>query len=258
MNYLPKIFLRVSLLLLFITLFSLTMIYAQDIPSSPENRVSDYADLLSEIEENRLNSMLQAYEDTTSNQLIVANFQNAQGYPVEDFTIRLAEKWLVGQKSRDNGIILAIFIDERKIRVEVGYGLEDVVPDAVAIQIAQNVISPFFKEGNYQRGIFEGVNALMQAAAGKYEGLGKKRSGKENKIRLPYVFMIFIFIFILSLFRRRRSTSVSSRGYRNSGPFWWGGFGGGRGGGFGGGSFGGGGFSGGGGSFGGGGATGSW
>ena len=258
MNLLPEKFLSAGLFLLLITPLSLTIVNAQDLPDPPEQWVADYAGLLSEREENRLNSMLHVYEDTTSNQLIVATFQNAQGYAVEDFTIRLAEKWLVGQKSRDNGIILAIFIDERKIRVEVGYGLEDVVPDAVAIQIAQNVISPFFKEGKYQQGVFEGVNALMQAAAGKYEGMVKKRSGKETKVRLPYVFIIFIFIFILSLFRRRRFSSVSSRGYRNSGPFWWGGFGGGRGGGFGGGSFGGGGFSGGGGSFGGGGATGSW
>lgn len=256
MNLLNKIFLSACLFFIPITDISLTIVNAQDLPDPPTQWVSDYADILSESEENRLNSMLQAYEDTTSNQMIVAIFQNAQGYAVEDFSIRLAEKWLVGQKNRDNGIILAIFIQERKIRVEVGYGLEDVVPDAVAIQIAQNVISPLFKEGRFQQGLFEGVTALMQAAAGKYEGMGNKRTGKKNNVRLPYVFIIFLFIFILSLFRRRRFSSVSSRGYRSSGPFWWSGFGGGSGGS--GGGFGGGGFSGGGGSFGGGGATGSW
>jgi uncharacterized protein len=255
MNLLSKKILRASLFLLLIIPITWSITSAQDLPDPPKQWTADYVDILTEREENRLNSMLRTYEDTTSNQLMVAIFQNAQGYPVEDFSIRLAEKWLVGQRSRDNGIILAIFMEERKIRVEVGYGLEDVVPDAVAIQIAQNVISPSFKEGKYQQGIFEGVEALMKAAAGKYKGMDKKGGGKKNKIRVPYVFMVFIFIFILSLFRRRRSTSVSSRGYRNSGPFWWGGIGGGR---SGGGGFGGGGFSGGGGSFGGGGATGSW
>jgi len=233
---------------------------AQQIPDAPDQYVADYVDLLSMDEENLLNTNLRAYEDSTSNQLIVAIFQNAQGYAVEEFTIRLAEKWLVGQKNRDNGIILAIFVEERKIRIEVGYGLEDMVTDAVAIQIAQNIISPYFKEGQYGPGISAGVDALMRAAAGKFEGLGERPSSSKEKNGFPFVLLIFFFIIFLSIFKRRRFSNVSSRGYRHSGPFWWGGFGGGssRGGGFGGGSFGGGGFSGGGGSFGGGGATGSW
>jgi uncharacterized protein len=258
MIYLQKIFSILSLFLFIIIQTDPGYLRSQDLPSPPERRVTDFADVLAEADEYRLDSILRTYEDTTSNQLIVAIFQNAQGFAVEDFTIRLAEKWLVGQKERDNGIILAIFMDERKIRVEVGYGLEDMVTDAVAIQIAQNVISPEFKNGNYRTGIFEGVDALMRASAGKYEGLGKKETNGENKIRVPYVFLVFLLLFFLSLLKRRRYSSVSSRGYRTGGPFWWGGFGGSRGGGSGGGGFGGGGFSGGGGSFGGGGATGSW
>lgn len=230
----------------------------QEIPDSPDQYVADYVDLLTPGEENTLNNLLRSYEDSTSNQMIVAIFRNAQGYAVEEFTIRVGEKWLVGQKSRDNGIILAVFMEERKIRIEVGYGLEDMVPDAVAIQIAQNVISPYFKEGQYWQGIFAGVKAVMQAAAGKFEAM-KKTRGSSEKNGFPFVLLVFFFLLFLSFFKRKRFSSVSSRGYRQSGPFWWGGFGGGsHGGGFGGGGFGGGGFSGGGGSFGGGGATGSW
>jgi uncharacterized protein len=239
---------------LILVILNINQVSGQDIPDSPNQHVADYVDVLTPGEENSLNAMLRAYEDSTSNQLIVAIFQNAQGYAVEEFTIGVAEKWLVGQKSRDNGIILAVFMEERKIRIEVGYGLEDMVPDAVAIQIAQNLISPYFKEGQYQQGIFEGVRALMQAAAGKFDGLGKKTRKNNEKNGFPFVLLVFFFIVFLSIFKRRRFSNVSSRGYRQSGPFWWGGFGGGsRGGGFGGG-----GFSGGGGSFGGGGATGSW
>jgi uncharacterized protein len=233
--------------------------FPQEIPAPPRTWVSDYADLLSSSEEELLNERLKTFEDTTSNQIVLAIFPDAQGYPVEEFSIQLAEKWLVGQKGRDNGIILAVFLDERIIRIEVGYGLEDVVPDAIASQITRNVIPPYFREGKYYQGIYMGVEALMQATAGKYQSIPGEMDEGRGDSDFPFTLLIFFIIIFFLVFRRRRYSSVSSRGWRNSGPFWWGGMGGGssKGGGFGGG-FGGGGFSGGGGSFGGGGATGSW
>jgi len=227
---------------------------AQEIPDPPKMWVSDYADLLTSDEEHTLNARLKSFEDSTSNQIIVAIFQNAQGYPVEDFTIRLADKWLVGQRERDNGVILAVFLDERKVRIEVGYGLEDIVPDAIAFQIAENIIPPYFREGQYFQGIEAGIQALMAATAGKFEGIAKKPNRKKDDSGFPFSLLVFIFIIFVLMLRRKRYSSVSSRGWRNTGPFWWGGFGGRSSGG----GFGGGGFSGGGGGFGGGGATGSW
>ena len=226
---------------------------AQTLPEKPREWVNDYAGILNNQEKQSLNSTLRAYEDTTSNQIVVAIFQNARGYPVEDYSIRLAEKWQVGQKGKDNGVILAIFLDEHKIRVEVGYGLEDKVPDATAIQIAQNVIRPYFRQEKYYEGMRQGIIALMSAASGKFKGTPRRRS-KDGKNPFPFLFIFFLVIFLLSLFRKRRTT-VGSRGWRSTGPFFFGGTGGGSWGGFGGG---GGGFSAGGGSFGGGGATGSW
>ncbi len=229
---------------------------AQTLPEKPGEWVTDYAGILSKRQEQTLNNILRAYEDTTSNQIVVAIFQNARGYPVEEYSIRLAEKWKVGQKGKDNGILLAVFLDERKIRVEVGYGLEDKVPDATAIQITQNVIRPYFRQEKYYEGIHQGVIALMGAASGKFKGTPRRRS-KDGKNPFPFLFMFFLVIFLLSLFRKRRTT-VGSRGWRSTGPFFFGGTGGGSSwGGFSGGG-GGGGFSAGGGSFGGGGATGSW
>ncbi len=231
---------------------------AQKIPDIPRQWVEDYAGILDNSQKARLDNILSTYQDSTSNQIVVAIFPDAQDYPVEEFSIRLAEKWKVGQKNPDNGIILAIFMKERKIRVEVGYGLEDMVPDAIAIQIAQNVVSPYFKKGQYYEGIYQGVVALMQAASGKYKGVARKnRPGWSSSF--SFVLLVFALIFFISLFRRRKYSQVSSRGWRNSGPFFWGGMGGGGfggGGSSGGGGFGG--FSSGGGSFGGGGATGSW
>jgi len=227
---------------------------AQDFPARPSQYVNDYDNLLNPQELGSLNEMLRAYEDSTSNQFVVAIFPNAQGYAIEDFSIRLAEKWKVGQKDRENGLIMAVFMEDRAVRIEVGYGLEDVIPDAVAFEIAQLVIPPYFREEKYYQGIYQGLQALMEAAAGKYQGIPKDRS-PEFSFWIPFIiFLIIIIVF----FRWRKFSSASTGGWRDSGPF----FGGGYRGGFGGssrGSGGGfGGFRGGGGSFGGGGATGRW
>lgn len=249
-------------MILFLSLFFFLFLTCSkkelEFPPKPTQWVADYADQLTPEQEQFLNNELRAYEDSTSNQIVVAIFPDAQGYPVEEFSIRLAEAWKVGQKGRDNGIILAVFLKERKIRIEVGYGLEDKVPDAIAIQIAQNVIAPYFRKGQFFEGIRAGVEQLMQAAAGKYEGIPRKRRQQEDD-EFPFAVIVFFIIVILLLkFGRRNRATVSRGGWHGGGPFFWGGFGGGgSGGGFGGG-FGGGGFSPGGGSFGGGGATGSW
>jgi len=252
-------FLWVISISLFTGLFSVNSIHAQELPPKPTQWVEDYANLLDPSQKQTLNSMLRAYEDSTSNQIVVAIFPDAQGYQPEEFSIRLAEAWKVGQKDRNNGIILSIFLKEHKVRVEVGYGLEDKVPDALAFQTAQNIVVPRLKEKKYYQGIYDGCKYLMQAASGKYVAMPKKKSRKKGGDWLV-VLVVFIVIFLLSsLGRGRRQASIGSRGWRGSGPFFWGGFGGGSGGGFGGGfGGGGGGFSAGGGSFGGGGATGSW
>ncbi len=244
-------------LLIFLS-FLTSVSLAQKLPPKPTQWVMDYADKLTPEQEQWLNRELRAYEDSTSNQIVVAIFPDAQGYPVEEFSIRLAEAWKVGQKGRDNGIILAVFLKERKIRIEVGYGLEDKVPDAIAIQIAQNVIAPYFREGKFFEGLRAGVEQLMQAAAGKYKGIPRKARKKEDD-EFPFALIVFLIIVILIFISSRRNRATVSRGgWRGGGPFFWGGFGGFGGGGSSGGGFGGGGFSAGGGSFGGGGATGSW
>ncbi len=238
-------------LLFIIPAISVRTASAQTIPDPPRQWVTDNAGLLNPVQTRTLNERLRNYQDSTSNQIVVIIFPDAGEYPVEEFSIRLAEKWKVGQESRDNGIILAIFLRERQIRVEVGYGLEDMVPDAIAFQIAQEVIPPYFREGNYFDGIQAGIDALIEAAAGKYQGMARKdQPGAGSNI--PGILIILAILIMLSLFRRRNYSSAGSKGWRSTGPFFWGGMGG-RGG-FGGG----GGFRGGGGSFGGGGATGSW
>jgi uncharacterized protein len=236
-----------------VVLLVISRIPAQKLPDESGQYVNDYVGWLSEQEISSLNKMLRAYEDTTSNQFLVAIFPNAQGYAVEEFSISLAEKWRVGKKGRDNGLLMTIFRDERAIRIEVGYGLEDVIPDAIAFQIAQTLMPSYFKREEYYKGIYQGLQALIKAAGGKYQGIPEEQSkGKYNWMPL-----IVILILLVLAFRRRKYSGGSSGGWQNSGPFF-GGFGGGFGGSSRSGGSGFGGFRGGGGSFGGGGATGRW
>ncbi len=211
-----------------------------------------------------LNAKLEQFERDTSNQILIwVDEKIPEGFTLEDFTVRAAQKWGAGQKKEDNGAILFVFTGDRKVRIEVGYGLEGAVPDVTAKRIIENEIVPRFREGDYPGGVAAGADAMMAATKGEYQGTGRtvdegrrRRSG-ELSCLVAAVFL-GVFVFLPLLVRSRRAFRT------HGGRGWWsgGGWGGGgwSGGGFGGGGWsgGGGGFSGGGGSFGGGGASGSW
>ena len=229
------------------------------LPPKPEHYVEDNAGILSPAAKAALNSKLEQFERDSSDQVLVATFPDVPAdYQMEDFTQRTAEAWGVGQKKNNNGAVLFLFPGSHKIRIEVGYGLEGAIPDAVAKRIIQNEIVPAFRAGDFDGGVTRGVAAILAAAKGEYHGTG--RTGADQPSLFPVlrqgIFYLLLFIVIVSIFFRSRGTSYGSSGRRS---FWFpssysGGSGGG--GGFSGG--GGGGFSGGGGSFGGGGASGGW
>jgi len=222
--------------------------YSLEVPSRPANYVTDMAGLLTSQQISTLDKLLASFESKTSNQIAILIVKSLEGENLEDFSIRVAETWKLGQKDKDNGILLFIALKERKIRIEVGYGLEGVVPDGLAGSIIRHEIGPYFRKGQYYQGLEAGLRALMSATAGEYRPTAKSKKTK-NVAFSSFIFFILILFFIISrLFGRRRYR-------RSSSMFFWGG--GGFGGGFGGGGFGGG-FSGGGGGFGGGGASGGW
>ena len=223
-------------------------------PAKPKGRVSDYTSTLSSSQIQTLNGTLAEFEQQTSNQIAVLLIPTLAGDSLEDYSIRLAEKWQIGQKGRDNGVVLVIVMEDRKIRIEVGYGLEAVLPDSLAGDIIRQVIAPRFRQGKVFEGIEAGVAAIMAATKGEYRATGGSKLGKGERSFVSFFWPLFLFFIFLSVltnsFRRRRYYSGRRGGWFMGGPFWWGG------GGFGGGS--GGGFSGGGGGFGGGGASGGW
>jgi uncharacterized protein len=241
--------------------------YDEQIPEKPARYVTDRAGVLGG-EAEALNGRLAQFERDTSNQILVwIDRRLPEGFTLEDFTVRAAQKWGAGQKQTDNGAILFVFTEDRKLRIEVGYGLEGAIPDVTAKRILEGEIVPRFRSGDYAGGVRAGVEALLAAARGEYKGTGRTnaergRGGPRIDACLPWIVLFGIF-FVLPWFLRRRTAyrTFSRRGWRSGGggfPIIFGGGGGGGWGGGGGGWSGGGGFSGGGGSFGGGGASGSW
>jgi uncharacterized protein len=251
---------------------SVALFAAEAPPPRPTKYFTDYAGMVSAQTAARLERALEDYEKQTSSQILVAIFPKLpQNSALEDFTFRAADAWKPGQKGKDNGAILFIFRDDRKMRIEVGYGLEGAIPDSVASRIIDNEITPRFRARDFDGGVSAGVTALLQAARGEYKGTGATVASRRNRGTrgIPLIFILLpVMLILLSSSFHRRGTVYHRRRRSYWGAGWgggWGtigGLGGGwrsRGGGGGGGCWGGGGgFSSGGGGFGGGGASGGW
>jgi uncharacterized protein len=237
---------------------------ALPIPPPPVRRVSDFAGALLPADRDRLEARLAEREASSRNQVVVAIFRSLEGESLEDYSIRLAQAWRIGQKGLDNGVIFLVFLNDRKMRIEVGYGLEGALTDAISSSILSQVVAPHFREGKVAEGIAAGLDAIDAAIKGEYRADGRRASSRDGSIPalIPIGFTLLVILGIIisaqrnAMRARRNGWTGGSRGW-GGGPFIGGGGFGGFGGGSGGGSSGGG-FSGGGGSFGGGGSSGSW
>jgi uncharacterized protein len=228
------------------------------VPPPPDRRVNDYAGALTPPERDRLEQQLAARETTSRNQVVVAIFRSLEGESLEGYSIRLAQAWRIGQKGLDNGVIFLVFLDDRKMRIEVGYGLEGTLTDAVSSSILRDVVAPRFREGRTADGIAAGLDAIDRAIAGTYTRPPSPDQGSRSG-GLGALFMVFVvFVFLVFALIIPFVQGYQGRGWTWGSTGWGGPFSGGGGSdsGSGGGSSGG--FSGGGGSFGGGGSSGSW
>jgi uncharacterized protein len=241
----------------------LTAPAAEVIPPVPAKYFNDYAHVTSQNVAVQLNLTLEDFERQTSEQILVAVFPKMESdSSIEDYTVRVARAWRVGQQKQNNGAVLFVFVQEHKMFLQVGYGLEGVLPDALCKRIIDEQIAPRFKAGDFDAGLVAGVQSIIAATKGEYKGTGttvaessggSTRSSGTGLTSTVIIIGVFVLFAMLGVTRRRR-------GFFYSGGGWGGGWssGGGGGGGFSSGGGGGGGFSGGGGSFGGGGAGGSW
>ncbi len=265
----PEFLVRFSLLVA----LSLLLISAMgaDVPPKPEQYFNDYASLINPQTAEQLNLRLEDFERQTSNQILVAIYPNLPlDAALEDFTQDAFRAWKPGQQGRNNGAVLFVFVKDRKMRIQTGYGLEGALPDAICKRIISDELAPRFKAGDFDGGMTAAVNAMIAATRGEYTGSGQTvaesrahaRHGQGSMVDLVIFLLVFGFIGLSMLRAARRGTVLTRSGSRGFGGGWWiGGAGGGGGGSWGGGSSGGGGgggFSGGGGDSGGGGASGSW
>jgi uncharacterized protein len=235
-----------------------TALGAAETPPPPPAYFNDYAGLVPASEAARLDAELRRFDEETSTQIVVAIFDALpEGEALEDWCVRTAQAWRVGRGEPDNGAVLFVFVRDRKLRLEVGYGLEGALPDAVAKRIVQDLIAPELGAGRPAAGLEAGIDAILAATRGEYAAEPVRSSGLPPT-RVLVLILVFVVLFLVLVALSNARQRGSGRRYRRSGrtydrsgwhvdrgPFWGGGFGGG-------------GFSGGGGSFGGGGASGSW
>lgn len=233
---------------------------AETIPPKPAGYFNDYAGVVSKEAALRFNEQLAQFERETSNQVLVAVFRKMESdSSIEDYGQRVAQAWGVGKKDRRNGVVLLVFVDDRKMSLQVGYGLEGALPDAVAFDIRSRHINPHFRNGDYEGGLAEGIDLIIKAIRGEYTGDGKTNAERTSKSSGGGNILFLVIFVIIVLMVMRSSLGRSGYGYSSfGGPFlggWLSGGGSSSGGSSGGGFSG---FSGGGGSFGGGGSSGSW
>lgn len=238
---------------------STTLRAAETIPPKPAGYFNDYAGVVSKEAALRFNEQLAQFERETSNQVLVAVFSKmGTDSSIEDYTQRIAQAWGVGKKDRKNGTVLFVFIEDRKMYIQVGYGLEGTLPDATAFDITERQIKPHFKKNDYEGGLATGIDLICKAIRGEYTGAGKTQLEEKSPSGSGHGLLIFVICVVIFLFAIRRR-GRGGYGYSGMGGPFVGGWSSGSGswsssssgGGFSG-------FSGGGGSFGGGGAGSSW
>jgi uncharacterized protein len=248
-----------------LTLSVASAVYAVDFPVPPPAPVVDLAGIIDDAVESKLNQYLRELEQKTTAQVAVLTVKSLDGQSLEDLSLTIAhDKWQLGQKGKDNGVLVMVALKDRKYRIEVGYGLEGILPDSLVGAVGRQYLVPYFKKGDYSNGLYAAVlviaNEIASEANVKITGLptvkkvqpaktGQRSSGLFGKIISVLIFLVIFFIFIRNPRSFLALLLLSSMGGRSG---HWGR----SGGGFGGGGFGS--FGGGGGGFGGGGASGGW
>ena len=257
--------------ILFLLLIFSAKIFSQDVPQAPNppRLVNDFYGALSAQEVNALEQKLVAFNDSTSSQIAIVLLKSTGDYPVDDYAITLYRKWGIGQKGKDNGAVVLCAMDDRRVAIITGYGLECALPDAICKRIIEQKIKPAFKEGSYYAGLDAATDEMIKRSSGEYVA-DEKESAPPFQ---PAPFIIFGFIVLIVFYLRYREVrryallnglnfwtawtllNAASRVGRGRNSSWgsgwgggggsWGGGGGGGFGGFGGGSTGGGGASGG-------------
>lgn len=165
-------------------------VLAYQSPGKPTGFVNDFANVLTVDQKTSLENTLSNFQKETSNEISIVTIPTLNNEPIESYANTLFREWGIGGKDRNNGVLILAAIDDRKLRIEVGYGLEGALPDLLTKQIQENEIVPSFKDGNYANGLQKGVTAVMQATQGEYQNSSQQ---KNSSIPTELIFFILFF-----------------------------------------------------------------
>ena len=205
-----------KLITLLLFAFFAQLSFAQNIlpRPNPPKLVNDVAGVLSPEQREILEQKLVALDDSSSNQIAVVLIPTLDGYPIEEYANKLFREWGIGHKGTNNGVLIIAAINDRKVRIEVGYGLEGAIPDITASAIYNNEIVPAFKEQNYFSGLDNAINALSKAAVGEYKIKKEKKKKSKGKPLFTFLGMlIFNLLVVAGGGGRGGGGSMSRRGY---------------------------------------------
>jgi uncharacterized protein len=211
------------LITLFLLTLSLLGVQAQDIPPKPNppRLVNDLANQLSADEEASLERKLVAYNDSTSSQIVIVIVPTTGDYPIADYALKLGREWGVGQKGKNNGIVLLWAPTDRKVFISTGYGMEGAIPDAIAKRIISQVITPAFKNGQFYQGLDQGIDTIFKYATGEYKADPKDNNGDSSSSPLLTLIIVFVIILIIIFRNRNRGGGSRGGGFGNFGPVIW-------------------------------------
>src|SRR5690348_14324780 len=196
-------------------LFAITAQAAEVIPPKPDRYFNDYANIVSRAVGKRFNEQLAQFERETSDQVMVAVWQTMPSQSsIGDVTQRTVQAWTVRQKGRNNGVVLFVFVKDRRMRIPPGYGLEGALPDITCDQVIRNGIAPHFRNGDYEGGLATGIDLIFKAIRGEYKGSGEtvteQHRGTGGLGLLPFIIFVIVLIIISRLMRRLSGYGYSS------------------------------------------------
>lgn len=195
-----------------IILLCSSKLWALEVPTL-KGRVNDFANMLGSSVTGQLETVLADLERSDGTQVVLLTIESLEGDSLEDFSIRVVEQWKLGQKEFDNGVLLLIAKQDRKIRIEVGYGLEGKLTDLISGQIIRNVIAPNFKAGRFDQGIIEGISAIVGVTKGQYTAQPTRRRGRgRSGLSSGFMAVIALFFFINMLGRIHRVVGATAGG----------------------------------------------
>ena len=213
-------FSTVFLIIIFLLGFVTCSLFAgvSPVPEQPANYVVDLAGIIDPQTEADLNRWLNELEDRTTAQVVVLTLNSLEGEPIEKFSLRTAEKWALGQKGKDNGVLITVAVHDKKYRIEVGYGLEAILPDSYVGSLARQHFVPNFRQGKYSRGIEAVVSTIADnISSGRVPVSTKEKPPKEigNKAIILFIFgfisLVALFLFFCSIYIKKGSKSWWSR-----------------------------------------------